>query len=215
MNKLLYKKIIQDISLNNKEVSIIAATKYSNIEQINSAISAGISIIAENRLQDALAKFPHILPVQKHFIGVIQSKKLKNFFETFDVIQSISKFDHLEKLNRIALASNRPARVFLQINISNEEQKSGFIISELLDNIEKLKSFKNVSIEGVMAVAENTKMEKVLRSQFKEAKHVFDVLGKSIPNIEHLSLGMSSDYKIAIEEGSTMIRIGSLLFSKG
>lgn len=212
MNLAFYQKLQKQLSSTPQKAKLIAVTKYSEADEINEAISARVNIIGENRLQDAEEKFPHLLQVEKHFIGTIQSKKLRKILELFDVIESLGSYEHLKKLDQIAKEEGKIAKVFLQINISSEKQKSGFHPSELQDITEKVKSMNNICIQGVMGMAEKTDNKMDIRMQFRLAKNIFSELQKTIPTVKDLSLGMSSDYEIALEEGATLIRVGRALF---
>jgi len=190
---------------------------------------------------------PHSAPLhsqwqslEKHFIWTIQTKKLRKIFNLFDVIQSIWNLKQLKKIDTIAKEEWKKARIFLQFNISNEEQKSGFLekdIPEILEflwkstvvndyhrsllksewendyhhSLLKLEFKKNIIIEWIMWMASKSDKNEV-RKQFQNAKNIFDNLKKEIWSIKELSIWMSWDYKIALEEGATMVRIGSSLF---
>jgi PLP dependent protein len=212
MNLKKYKEIQIQLKNNYQSTTLIAVTKYSSAEEINIAIQQGIKFIGENKLQDAEQKFPLLLPVQKHFIGTLQTKKIRKVIELFDVIQSVGSYKHLEKINSIGKEKDKKVKIFLQINISSESQKSGFKPSEL-EHIEKnMNHMKNLSIQGIMGIAEKTENEIDLRMQFRLANNILKTIQKIIPNMKYLSLGMSSDYKIALEEGANMVRIGKSLF---
>ncbi len=212
MNLNFYKQIQKELLETSQKAQLIAVTKYSNINEINEAIKQGITKIGENRIESMEEKMEYLLPVEKHFIGVVQGKKLKRILNNFDIIQSIAKWEHLEKLNKIALEEGKIAKIFLQVNISHEYQKSGFTPSDLKNIKEKIILFKNITVQGIMGMAENTENKDDIRMQFRLARNIFNDLKKEIPTIKELSLGMSSDYKIALEEGATLVRIGSALF---
>jgi len=234
MNIDFYNQLQKELSETSQKARLIAVTKYSSAEEVNEAIKQGVTIIGENRLQVAEEKFKELegfsrkaiqqsdsslslreragVRAEKHFIGTIQSKKLRKIIQLFDVIESVGSWDHLEKINTIAVEEGKKVRVFLQVNISSEMQKSGFKPSELEGVEQKISSFRNVQIEGLMGMAENTRDELDIRMQFRLAKNIFENLKGVILSMKELSLGMSHDYKIALEEGATLIRIGSKLF---
>ncbi|MBT4936984.1 YggS family pyridoxal phosphate-dependent enzyme [Candidatus Peregrinibacteria bacterium] len=212
MNLPFYQQLKKQLGSTEQKAKLVAVTKYSEVDEINKAISAGINIIGENRLQDAEKKFPYLLPVEKHFIGTIQSKKLRKIFNLFDVIESLGSYEHLEKLNNIAEEEGKIAKIFLQVNVSSESQKSGFLPLELKEITGKTKNMNNICIQGIMGMAEKTDNEMDIRMQFRLAKNIFLELQKDIPTIKELSLGMSSDYEIALEEGATLVRVGKALF---
>src|SRR3989344_8733426 len=121
MNDILLKILVL-----RPNVTLVAVTKSVGIEETNEVIKAGVRAIGENRIEDAEKKFPHLLPVEKHFIGQIQSRKIKRIIELFDVIQSVGSIEHLERIEKEARTQNKPAKVLLQFNISGEKQRGGF-----------------------------------------------------------------------------------------
>lgn len=212
MNKVFFHSLLAELAETPQKAQLIAVTKYSSVDETNEAIQAGVTKIGENRVELLEEKSKSLLPVEKHFIGTIQSKKLRRILKVADVIESIDSLEHLEKLNCIAEEEGKIAKVFLQFNISGEAQKSGFK-SKDIDMIKKcIQKLNNISVQGVMGMAENTQDDEEIRKQFKLAKKIFDTLKKDIPTLKELSIGMSHDYKIALEEGATIIRIGSALF---
>lgn len=213
MNIQFFQELQRTFSQFPQTPKLVAVTKYSNISEINEAIQQGVERIGENRIEVLEEKLPDLLPVEKHFIGVLQTKKLRRIVKIADVIQSVASLEHLEKINIIAKEEGKVMRVFLQINISGESQKSGFAPSELLSAIQTIPQFQNLKVEGIMGMAEHTENEMDIRMQFRLAKRVFEDMKKEIPSIKELSLGMSGDFLIALEEGSTMVRIGSALFN--
>ena len=212
MNVDFFNQLQEEFKKYPQDPKLVAVTKYSTVEEVNKAIEQGVDRIGENRIEMLEEKLPDLLPVEKHFIGAIQSKKLRRIVKAADVIQSIGSFDHLEKLNRIAGEEGKIMPVFLQVNISHEGQKSGFQASELIEIKKVVQNMNNILVQGVMGMAENTEKELDLRMQFRLAKGVFHDLQKEIPTVKELSIGMSGDYRIALEEGATVVRIGSKLF---
>ena len=224
MNKDSFDYIGERISRVPQKVTLVAVTKSVGIEETNEVIKAGVSAIGENRVEDFERKFPQLLPVEKHFIGQIQSRKIKRIVELFDVIQSVSSIEHLEKVEKEALAQSKPIKVLLQFNISGEGQRGGFKQDELGNNSlpansrelagmnQTISTIHHIKIIGVMGMASNTKDADVVRKQFRLLKDTRDRLRARFPEIAELSMGMSNDYKIALEEGATMLRVGRLLF---
>ena len=219
----------------------MAVTKYVGVEETNEVIKAGVRAIGENRVEDSEKKFPHLLPadstgsprVEKHFIGQIQSRKIKRIVELFDVIQSVGSIEHLQRIENEADKRQKDIRVLLQFNISGEERKGGFnennleqIIQaiaskslsansrELADRDKIILATHHIKIIGVMGMASHTDDEEIVRKQFGLLKTIRDRLQEKFPKITELSMGMSDDYKIALEEGATMLRIGRALFTK-
>ena len=228
MNDILLKILVL-----RPNVTLVAVTKSVGIEETNEVIKAGVRAIGENRIEDAEKKFPHLLPVEKHFIGQIQSRKIKRIVELFDVIQSVGSIEHLQRIENEADKRQKDIRVLLQFNISGEERKGGFnennleqIIQaiaskslsansrELADRDKIILATHHIKIIGVMGMASHTDDEEIVRKQFGLLKTIRDRLQEKFPKITELSMGMSDDYKIALEEGATMLRIGRALFTK-
>ena len=212
MNKTTYHQIIQELSEFPHNPKLLAVTKYSDIEEINEAIETGVEMIWENRIESANEKFPLLQwEVEKHFIGTVQTKKLIKIIELFDVVESIGNIKQLEKVESIGKELNKEIRIFLQFNISNEEQKSGFNINEIPEIIEVYKNLEHTQIEWIMWMASQSE-ETEVRKQFKQAKDIFETLKKDIPSIKELSIWMSHDYIIALNEWATIVRIWSKIF---
>ena len=149
------------------------------------------------------------------FIGNLQKNKIKYIIDYVDLIQSVHEYTLLEELDKKAIQKNRKLNVPLEVNISGEESKHGFEPSEIIALGEKLINFTNVKIIGLMTMAPNTSEEDIIRKTFRGLREFKDELNKKIFNgsLTELSMGMSNDYKIALEEGATIIRIGSRLFN--
>ncbi len=213
MNLNVLSNINKELSCYKKnKPKLLAVTKYSDFKEINLAIENWVSIIWENRLESANKKFPNIkYDVEKHFIWVVQTKKLRKIINLFDVIESISSIKQLIKVNNIWEELNKKIKIFLQFNISWEIQKSWFTEDNILDIIDISHNLNNVSILWIMWMWSNSSL-KINRKEFKKAKKIFDILKSKISSIKELSIWMSNDYKIALEEWSTLVRIGSLIF---
>ena len=226
MNKDSFDYIGERISRVPQKVTLVVVTKSVGIDETNEVIKAGVSAIGENRVEDFERKFPQLLPIEKHFIGQIQSRKIKRIVELFDVIQSVSSIEYLKKIDAEALAQVKPTKVLLQFNISGEVRKGGFKQDELGNNSlpansreligmnQTISTTHHIKIIGVMGMATNTEDGETVRKQFRRLKDIRDQLRARFPEIIELSMGMSNDYKIALEEGATMLRIGRALFFK-
>ena len=150
-----------------------------------------------------------------HFIGNLQKNKIKYIIDYVDLIQSVHEYSLLEELDKKASQKGRVLDVLLEVNISGEESKHGFEREELLNLGEKLVSFSNVRIKGLMTMAPNTEDLDIVRGTFRGLREFRDELNQKIFNgaLTELSMGMSNDYRIALEEGATIIRIGTRLFN--
>ncbi len=200
-------EVCENCGRNSSEISLIAVTKNRSVEEINELIKAGVGKIGENRLQEAVAKFPDLLGCEKHFIGSIQSNKAKEIAQNFDVVESVGSVKVAQILNEEAQKLGETLPIFLQVNLADEEQKSGFLKEELSEAVEEIQEFSNLKIEGfmVMGVAGD---EQRTREVFSRAKELCEQ-----HQLKNLSAGMSGDWQIAVEAGATYLRIGSLLFS--
>jgi PLP dependent protein len=212
MNKKNYNQITQELQTFEQNPKLLAVTKYSDILEINEAIKAGVKMIGENRVESASEKFPLLVwEVEKHFIWVVQTKKLRKIALLFDVIESIGNIKQLEKIDFIWEELNKKITIFLQFNISREEQKSWFGIKDIPEILECSKELKYVNIAWIMWMGSKSE-DSEIRKQFKYAKEIFETLKKEIVSIKELSIWMSNDYKIALEEWATIVRIGSKIF---
>ncbi len=193
-------------------ISLLAATKYSDPGTINTAIDAGIKIIGENRIQDARTKFPLLKPVRKHFIGHLQQNKVKTAVELFDCIESVDSLAIAQKINEAAQKQGKIMTVYLEINIAADNKKFGIPAEKTLQLVRQVNQLQSLQLKGLMTIVPFFKNTEETRPYFREMKGIFDLCKTECPTLEVLSMGMSHDYAIAIEEGSTEIRIGSLLF---
>ncbi len=201
-------------------VQIVAATKNHPQVTINKCINAGILCIGENRIQEAEKKFKdieHSGKIKKRFIGHLQSNKISKCLKLFNTIDSVDTFNLSRKISWAAKNKSNPIPVLLEINTHKEKKKYGFYPEE---TEEMLRCFeqKNIKIEGLMTVAPRTKDKKIVRSAFRLLRKTMHELNKSKPGhyppLSELSMGMSNDFKIAIEEGSTQNRIGTALLGE-
>src|SRR3990167_4246378 len=171
MNKEFYNRLKEGMDKLPQKVTLVAVTKSVGIEETSEIIRAGVKAIGENRVEDFEKKLPNLLPVERHFIGQIQSRKIKRIVELFDVIQSVGSIEHLEKIEKEALAQNKQIKVLLQFNISGEGQRGGFKQDELGNNslpansrelADKGKGILAIhpaEITGVMGMATDTKKD--------------------------------------------------------
>lgn len=202
-----------------ENVSLVAVSKFHPAENIREAYAAGQRVFGESRVQELCAK-QEILPkdIQWHFIGSLQSNKIKYIVPFISMIHSIDSEKLLLEVNREAQKRDRVIDILLQFHIAKEESKHGFFIDECLSLLDRIpiQTVQNVRIRGVMGMATFTNNEDVIREEFKTLKGYFDLLrGRYFKVFSHfnvISMGMSDDYLIAIEEGSTMVRIGSKIF---
>ncbi|MFD1815991.1 hypothetical protein SAMN04515674_11352 [Pseudarcicella hirudinis] len=206
--------------LSGSDARLIAVTKTKPIGDLQEAYEAGARIFGENKVQEMVAKW-EILPkdIEWHLIGHLQSNKVKYMASFVSMIHSVDSLRLLEEINKQALKHNRIIDCLLQIFIAQEETKFGLSEDEALELAlsAEFAELKNIRITGVMGMASNTEDETQIRKEFKGLKIFSDKLKlqtSSIDNIDlkEISMGMSGDYLIAIEEGATLVRVGSAIF---
>lgn len=201
-----------------ENVTLIAVSKTRPVASILEAYQAGQRAFGENKIQEMAEKFD-TLPkdIEWHMIGHLQSNKVKYMAQFVHLIHGVDSFKTLAEINKQALKHNRIINCLLEVKIASEETKFGLSFAEVeqLLKSEELKNLKNINITGLMGMASFTEDIEVIRNEFKTLKNFFDSRQKYKSfnvNPTILSMGMSGDYKIAIEEGSTMIRVGSAIF---
>lgn len=214
------QKIILDIkencNLSKRSVEgvvLIGASKSQTIEKIIVAYEEGIKNFGENYLQEAEKKISKLdRDIIWHFIGSIQSRKAKRIAEIFDWVHTIDSFKVAEKLNSSRPKSKGALNVCLQLNIDDEESKSGLKIENLEEIIQKVETLENLKIRGLMVIPKPRDSEEEQRKVFRKVKEIYDSLIRQGHNFDTLSMGMTSDYGVAIQEGATMLRIGTGIF---
>jgi len=197
------------------EVRVIGITKTFGSETIRDAISLGITEIGENRVQEAAWKFPEVEgEFKKHFVGHLQTNKVKKALELFDVIHSV---DSLKIASKIANQGADRKELLLEVNTSGESTKLGVDPDSVLDVLSEISETTGLNMSGLMTIGPHTDNEDEIRAAFKLLKQLYDEVAKSgMDGIEMsgLSMGMTNDFEIAIEEGATMVRIGRALFGE-
>ena len=214
------QKIILDIKENCnlskrsvEDVILIGASKSQTIEKIIVAYEEGIKNFGENYLQEAEEKISKLdQDIIWHFIGSIQSRKAKRIAEIFDWVHTIDSFKVAEKLNSSRPKSKGALNACLQLNIDDEESKSGLKIENLEEIIQKIEPLENLKIRGLMVIPKPRDSKEEQRQVFRKVKEIYDSLIRQGHNFDTLSMGMTSDYGVAIQEGATMIRIGTGIF---
>ena len=208
------KQIKQNLPAN---VTLIAVSKTKPVELIKEAYDDGQRDFGENYIQELEEKHKQLpADIRWHAIGHLQSNKVKYIAPFVHLIHAADSLKLLQEINKQALKNNRVIDCLLQIYIAQEETKFGFSFEECesLFQSTELKQLQNIRVVGFMGMATNTDNETQIRNEFHSLKNFFSKIGQLNSNISILSMGMSSDYKIAIEEGSTMIRIGSSIFGE-
>jgi pyridoxal phosphate enzyme (YggS family) len=218
MNFNMIGKNVQNIKSKLPEnVTLVAVSKTKPIVDLQEAYDAGQRVFGENKIQEMAEKFD-ALPkdIKWHMIGHLQSNKVKYMAHFVDLIHGIDKLKTLKEINKQAKKNDRVIKCLLQVKIAKEETKFGFSFEEIRATLssEELKELENIKIVGFMGMATFTDDKKQLEEEFSSLKNLFDQLKTQHSSIETLSMGMSGDYQLAIENGSTMIRVGSSIFGQ-
>lgn len=211
----LFKKTFRKHEKSNRnpeDVQIIAVTKYVTVDRAQEAIEAGVSHLGENRAEGFQDKYTAIGDqVHWHFIGTLQSRKVKEIVHQVDFIHSLDRKSLAKEINKRA---EKPISCFVQVNVSGESSKHGLEPDEVSDFIQSLKDYPKINIVGLMTMAPHTDEEEAIRNCFRSLRQLqleIQQLSLDFAPCQYLSMGMSNDYQIAIEEGATHIRIGSSL----
>lgn len=200
------------------DITLLAATKTIDTEVINHAVENGITAIGENRVQEFLSKESKLSSgAVRHFIGHLQSNKAKDIVGRVELIHSVHSLKLAKVISEISLKKGIVTNILLEVNIGGEESKSGFAPNEVFDNLVEISKLKGVFVRGLMTIPPICDNSEKNRTYFKEMYNLFlDIQGKKIDNssMELLSMGMSDDFEVAIEEGANIIRVGTALFGK-
>ena len=206
---------IEKVTSQYPNVKLVAATKYMNIEQTKQLIDAGVKCIGENRAEIFLEKYEALKDcnVEWHFFGVLQSRKIKDVVNKIDCLHSLEKLSVAIELDK---KLEKPLDCFVQVNISEEPNKQGIPINKVKPFIKSLAKLQNIRVIGLMCIAKLTYDEEILDRQFsrmREAKEEIEAMNFDYAPCHELSMGMSNDYRIALRNGSTTIRIGRRFLS--
>ena len=211
-----FKTILDEIS---PDITLIAVSKTKPDSLILEAYNIGQKDFGENRVQDMKVKAQRLpKDIRWHMIGRIQTNKIKDFISYVHLVHGVDRLKVLSSINNEAKKINRVIDVLIQVHIAKEETKTGFSFDELEEvfSNENQNKFENIRIRGLMGMATFTENQNEIRKEFSMLKKTFENIKKAInePHFDILSMGMSGDFQIAIQEGSTMVRIGTLLFRK-
>jgi len=210
------EKAAEKTGRNKEDIKLVAVTKTVEVERIKEAINCGIEIIGENRVQEAESKFVHITEkVEKHLVGHLQTNKAKKAVELFDFIQSVDSQHIAQEISRKVSLMGKVMEVLVEINTSGEKSKFGIDPGQALSFVKSISNLEGIKIKGLMTIGLFSDNPEDTRPCFKKLKTIFDQMKReSLPNVEmkHLSMGMTNDFEIAIQEGSNMVRIGTGIF---
>lgn len=210
------KDICGRIGRNPGSITIIAVTKTVDIDRIKYAIGCGIKDIGENKVQEIMAKYGNIEEnVNWHLIGHLQTNKVKYIIDKVKLIHSVDSISLAEEISKRAQKAGLIKDVLVQVNVAREESKFGIEYEDTDSFVRQLSVLPGIRVKGLMTIAPYYEDAELVRPVFRKLREKFDQLSKEdIPNVEmkYLSMGMTNDYRIAIEEGSNMIRIGTGIF---
>ncbi len=209
------------VERNSSEIILVGVTKFANAAEIKEAVNAGLTHIGENKVQEARKKFSILDDfggnVTRHMIGHLQTNKVKQVLEIFDCIQSVDSIKLAAAIEKQAAKQNKAIDILIQVNTAEERQKFGIAPSEVFTLIESIAEFDHVHLCGLMAIAPLGKDEEVIRKCFRDLRFLRDQViqrfsGNDRIAMKYLSMGMTGDFEIAIEEGANMVRIGRAIF---
>lgn len=207
--------------LDRIQVKLVAVSKTKPVEDIQEAYDEGQRVFGENMVQELVEKYEQLpKDIEWHIIGHLQTNKVKYIAPFISMIESVDSLKLLQEINKHALKNNRVIDCLLQVYIADEDTKFGLGFDEVIELLrsDEFAQLKNVRIRGLMGIATNTDNEKQIKEEFYELDTFFDGIKQSYfrkdDYFDELSIGMSSDYKIAVEQGSTMVRLGSTIFGQ-
>lgn len=201
--------------LDPQRVKLLAVTKTIPVEVIQESLDLGVDALGENRVQEMLAKQPLLPPqIEWHLIGTLQTNKIKSILGRVYLIHSLDRWALAEELSRRSAEAGLVSRVLVQVNISGEETKSGLFPDELAEFISDAACLPGLQIKGLMTMAPYVNNPEAVRPVFKELRLMSESIGRKLPmaQMDYLSMGMSNDYTVAVEEGANIIRVGTAIF---
>ncbi len=212
------QKVLTDISCGNnlgERITLVGATKMVDVKTINTAIEFGLKVVAENKVQEFREKHLDIIGAEQHFIGHLQTNKVKYLIGQVSLIQSVDSVKLAQEINRQAKNKNLTQDILIEVNVGGELSKSGFSLTDAFDNVINIsKEFDNVQVVGLMAMLPHSNDQEYLSKLCADMRALFDKLKSFGLPFKYLSMGMSNDYLVAIKNGSNMIRLGSQIFGK-
>jgi pyridoxal phosphate enzyme (YggS family) len=217
------RKRIRDAAVasdrNTEKIQLVAVSKTKPKEKLIEAFEAGVTVFGENYVQEAREKFNalYTYPISWHFIGHLQTNKAKYVVKIFDLIHSVDSYKLSKELDKQARKINKVQKVLVQVNIAEEDSKSGVQSHDTLSLIRKMSLLKNLSVKGLMTMPPYFNAPEKARPFFKALRHLRnDIRNTNIPGVSmnELSMGMTGDFEVAIQEGATLVRIGTAIFGE-
>ena len=200
----------------DEEVTLVAVTKNHGVDVMREAIDGGVLDVGENRVQEATEKFKSLERegVTKHLIGHLQTNKAKQAVRLFDVIHSVDSETVAEAISKAASAVDKVQNILIQVNLAGEDTKFGVSAENLQSLIEKVDTLQNIRLKGLMLIAPNYADVENCRPLFRRMRKIFDEIKSTRQDFNMLSMGMTHDYKIAVEEGANIVRVGTAIFGE-
>jgi PLP dependent protein len=198
-------------------VTLVAVSKTVAPERVRAAVAAGLTTLGENRVQEGVAKRPLVVGAQWHLLGPLQANKARKAVEAFDVLQAVGSLDLAERLDRIAaeIRPGSPLPILLQVNVAGDPAKSGFDEASVAEALPRLARLANVRLVGLMTIGQLVDTPEAARPTFIALRQLSVRLRAAHPSLgPALSMGMSDDYAVAVEEGATIVRVGRALFGE-
>ncbi|MBO8160266.1 MAG: YggS family pyridoxal phosphate-dependent enzyme [Thermosipho sp. (in: Bacteria)] len=210
------KEVCEKSGRDFSEIKVVAVSKTFPEDIIEEAFQNGIKIFGENYAQEFRRKAEHFngRDIEWHYIGRIQTNKLKYIVPYAKLIHSVTRVEEVRKIDELSKKFGKTQDILVQMNLSGEVTKAGLKKDEINDFLNSISKYNNVKVIGLMTMAPFTSDESIIRKVFSELRKIRDELSKNYPEIKHLSMGMSNDYLIAVEEGATILRIGSAIFGE-
>ena len=209
------RRIKAELSKGNpfgEEITLVAAIKTQTAASINAAILAGVDAVAENKPQEFRDKNDLLLPCPRHFIGHLQTNKVKYLIGKVELFHSCDRDALAEEIARLSVKNALVSNVLIQINIGDEETKGGYAYESAKETFERLKNTQGLRVKGFMAMLPESQDEALLRSLARKMRALYDWAKTQSGDVAYLSMGMSGDYRLCVEEGSNAVRLGSTIF---
>jgi PLP dependent protein len=211
------RRAIREAGREEGDVRLVAACKSVTVDRIREAIDAGVQIAGENRLQEALPKIEALkgARIRWHFIGQLQRRKTRAVVGVFDLIHSVDSLELAAEIDRWAEAARLRQKILIEINLGSESSKAGFLADEVEEALPRLAALHHLTIEGLMAVPPLVREAEQSRPYFRRLRELAGrLMRQGLPGVSltELSMGMSNDYVVAIQEGATLIRLGTAIF---
>lgn len=209
------KEILAELKNGNpygEKITLVAATKTQSVEAINEAIAAGVDAVAENKPQEFRDKNEFLLPCPRHFIGHLQTNKVKYLIGKVELFHSCDREDLANEIAKQSIKNGVVSNVLIQINIGDEESKGGYAYEEARETFLRLSAKDGLQVKGFMAMLPDSDDEALLRALVRKMRALYEWAKTQSSAVEYLSVGMSGDYKLCVEEGSNTVRIGSTIF---